>query len=500
MLNREIESKVREHSASLEQRATKQALELEKARIDNIVALPPTVDNVETTDIRVGADGVTYSSAGDSVRSQINKIKNEVSNLINLPTKTYLDDVITASSEVGTSVLNLVANGTTTANKTFQMFMDSALANKNLTLKPNTTYTLSAKRKSGTYVDTRAVSLIVKRRDTLANVITLNLGQVILGNQQTVTFTTPNVDKYYLDFIFATGAFNFNVDIVLNLSEGSTANYTEYEIDLNDSFKIKKDVELLKKLALGVYDIIVSKDGTGDYTTLTEAVTNAEDFDTIYVKNGNYENEIVKAWLKTVFIIGESKTGVVISNTTGEYATPPIEMGTGMLRNLTIHAKKIDGVVPSNKCYALHSESSVTNYGYFEIDNCDIISDWRQSWGMGMRGGTTYRIINTDFNGGVYFHDCEHIYRATKQVILFDNCNMYRLDNGAGLLLQDQQMTTAQIIVAFRRCFIKSKLGVSVLFKKWTGSNVIDATGWSDFPTWTLDFTSWGNSESVVNK
>lgn len=491
---------VQEINASLVLKASQQALNVEKGRIDNIVALPQTVDNVETADIRVGADGVTYQSAGDSVRSQINKIKTESNNLINFQTKTYLNDVITVSGEVGTSVLNIKANGTTTANKTFQIYMDTNLTDKNFLLKPNTTYTLSAKRKGGTYVDTRAVSLILKRRDTLVNVATINLGQVILGTQQTVTFTTPNLNKYYFEFVFATGAFNFNVDVIINLIEGSTANYTEYLVDLNDSLQIKKDVEKLKKSLGKTYNIIVAKDGTGDYTTLSEAVANAKDFDTIFIKNGNYENEIVKAWLKTVFIVGESKTGVIISNTTGEYATPPIEMGTGLLRNLTIYAKKVDGVTPSNKCYALHSESSVANYGYFEIDNCDIISEWRQSWGMGMRGGTTYRIINTDFNGGVYFHDCEHSYRATKQVILFDNCNMYRLDNGAGLLLQDQQMPTAVNIVAFRRCFIKSKLGTSVLFKKWTGTDVIDAIGWSDFPTWTLDFTSWGNSESVVNK
>lgn len=488
-------------SSMVGDKASKAEVEVERRRIDNIIALPPntSINNARLEDIAVGADGKIYSSPGEAVREQFNSIVKGSSNLINLQDKTYLSDVVNVSSEKGTSVLKLSANGTTTTNKTFQIFMDSSVTNKNLTLKPNTQYTISAKRKSGTCIDTRAISLIVKRRDTLVNVTTLNFGQVMLGNQQSTTFTTPDFDKYYLEFVFATGAFNFNAEVNLNLTIGENASYEEYGIDLADSLKIKKDIELLKKLVYGIYDIIVAKDGSGDYTTLTEAVEHAKDFDVIYVKNGNYENEIVKAWLKTVFIIGESKTGVIISNTTGEYATPPVEMGTGLLRNLTIHAKKIDGVTPSNKCYALHSESSVTNYGYFEIDNCDIISDWRQGWGMGMRGGTVYKAINTDFNGGVYFHDCEHSHRATKQAIMFDNCNMYRLDNGAGLLLQDQQMPTAEVIVAFRRCMVKSKLGKSVLFKKWTGGDVIDATGWSDFPTWTLDFTSWGNNESIIN-
>ena len=66
------------NSSQIIKKVSKQELEVEKSRIDSIVALPPTVDNVETTDIRVGADGVTYDSAGNAVRSQISKINKTI--------------------------------------------------------------------------------------------------------------------------------------------------------------------------------------------------------------------------------------------------------------------------------------------------------------------------------------------------------------------------------------------------------------------------------------
>ena len=401
-------------------------------------------------------------------------------------------DVI-VSSNANSSVMHIKANNLTLASQ--QVF--NVMLNNLIILEPNTTYTISTSIIRGEATHIRANNIALCRRDNYENIALVSNG---LGDEQpnnkSVTFTTPSDEtRFYLVFTFAKGTWDCDIDLNINISKGSEPNYKQYGIvvDLNNALPT---IDRITKH--NVHDIVVAKDGSGDFASLTEAVENAKDFDVIYVKNGVYDNEIVKAWLKTVFIVGESRDGVIIKNNTGEYSTPPIEMGTGMLKNLTVYAE--GNATPTNKGYALHSESSVeaSACDFFMLENCTLKSDYRQSWGMGMRGDTHYYARNCTFEE-VYFHDCEHAYRATNQSIEFDSCNIIAKASRTALVLQDQQMSSANVNLMFNRCLVKSENGANIKYGKWTGSGVEWVSSLDDFPTWHLSTYSFGNSDNALN-
>lgn len=126
--------------------------------------------------------------------------------------------------------------------------------------------------------------------------------------------------------------------------------------------------------------IVVSRDGTGNFRTLQEAIESARAFMdytvTIYVKNGVYkEKVIVPSWVENIDIIGEDRDKTIITyddhaniNKMGTFRTYTVKVeGSDItLKNLTIE----NNAAQLGQAVALHTEGD-----RLKFINCRILGN-----------------------------------------------------------------------------------------------------------------------------
>lgn len=200
-------------------------------------------------------------------------------------------------------------------------------------------------------------------------------------------------------------------------------------------------------------EIIVASDGSGNYTTVTDAVSNASSGDIIKVKSGIYDNEQIEAWGKDVSIIGENSLSTIIRNGTNTYETPPLEMDCGFLENITIesYGTGTPSGVSGWESYGMHVEGNGLYNNELLCRNVIFKCAANAGVGMGMRGGCHVSFENCRFESGetysVFLHDAANINYTGEQHVTFKDCVFYsERASGTIILRIDSQKTVGATV------------------------------------------------------
>ena len=306
-------------------------------------------------------------------------------------------------------------------------------------------------------------------------------------------FTTP-VGCAYMRISMAITGYNSN-------------NYMFEEGSARSSQFVPYSVTHKLKLPLSIVDI----NGNGDFTSIASAVSALPDGSAILVMPGTY-TENVKAWTKEIHIIGIDREACILKDTSGNYSTPPLEIGAGSVQNMSIIEQAEGAGTATQGAYAIHVESNNLYNKKLLIRNCYIYSDSSSAIGMGLRGGCSVRIEDCEIicagarastgAAPLYFHDADaQAYWGTANLYLKNNV-MRNTSSALFSMLTINSIhaeNTTYMHVMFN-IFVRSATpSVPQKFNTWNTSGNTDADGWNGLSHMYLTDDSFGNNQTELN-
>ena len=166
--------------------------------------------------------------------------------------------------------------------------------------------------------------------------------------------------------------------------------------------KIAVKIDYLTDLEDSAKDfVIVDQNGSGNYTTVIDAITNEPENTVIMVKPGVYNQDMTSCLKKRIILIGTDRNQCIIRDTDGRYGHHPLYISCGYFENLTIVAPYVSGESheigasgesSDNGSYAVHIDTD-NDYAVgkqCEFHHCNISSDFFPAVGLGLRKNATF--------------------------------------------------------------------------------------------------------------
>jgi len=299
------------------------------------------------------------------------------------------------------------------------------------------------------------------------------------------------------------------------ISKGSTLlPYDDYTI----KYKFDRDIHLESSSnspgdSSNDEIVIIAKNGSGKYTSITQAVASEPSGTVFRLMPGVYDNEVIKAWGKTVYLTGTSRKDCIIKNSMGGYHDPPLEASSGLFKNLTIISEYKAGVTTGIDSYAIHIEDNDLANKNLVFENCYIESQNNWAIGMGMRGGCYVEFKGCDLvgkdglydlggHGGLFFHDSAIDEYLGVQVLRVIDTNILAYGNTTTeLKIQSQSKTGSTVYVEFIRTVVmnpdkgtQTKVFLNDLNGSYTNVSTIAA-----LTNFVHKKTSFGNNMAALN-
>ena len=240
------------------------------------------------------------------------------------------------------------------------------------------------------------------------------------------------------------------------------------------------------------------------FETIQDAVNAAKDGDVIEVYPGTY-TESVSVTEKTLTIRGTDKEKCILQYPNGDYLNPPLEMGSGVLQNLTIyasHQEQLPGTIA--KAYALHIDFHISRNNAFTVENVDFVNDSYQTVGIGLRNDFTLTFKDCSFvcksnYDAFYCHDDPSGVQAPRQKLVVERCYFENNGTQPTIMMQSQEQEGSDITCVWKDNNVVNKGTGKMVDRQFWNPKVSDLDGWLGMSYWQNSPASSGNNAEELN-